>query len=69
MFGAHKGFDWILPPLSNSWVIFRIWIYKALNSSPIVDCYCMEAVPKVSILKGALGFGGFGLRGRGRLRL
>ena len=24
-------------------------IHKALNTSPVVDCYCMEAVPKVSV--------------------
>ena len=38
---------WIRPPLSNSWVIFIIWIYGALNSSPNTDCYCMGAVPNV----------------------
>ena len=37
---------WILPPLSNSWILFIIWRYKALNNSPIIDCYCMGAVPK-----------------------
>ena len=39
---------WILAPLSNSCVMFIIWIYKALNSnsSPIIDCCCMGAVPK-----------------------
>ena len=24
-----------------------MYVYKALNGSPIVDCYCMGAVPKV----------------------
>ena len=30
---------WVLPPPSNSWII--------PTSSPIIDCYCMGAVPKL----------------------
>ena len=30
------GLSWVLPSLSNS-----------LNSSPIIDCYCMGGIPKV----------------------
>ena len=41
------GLGWILPPLSNSWMIFSIWLYIALNRTPNMDCYWMGAVPKV----------------------
>ena len=37
----------VLPPLSSSWKIFIIKIYQDLNSSPIIDCYCMGAVPRL----------------------
>ena len=30
---------WVLPPLSNSWIIVIIWLYVALNRTPNVDCY------------------------------
>ena len=30
---------WMLPPLGSSCVIFIIEIYKALDSSPVIDCY------------------------------
>ena len=30
---------WILPPLSNSWVINIIWSYIARNRTPNIDCY------------------------------
>ena len=26
-----------------------IWLYQALNSSPITECYCMEAVLYVTV--------------------
>ena len=39
--------NWILPPLSNSWVILIIWLYIALNRTPNIDCYWVGAVPKL----------------------
>ena len=39
---------WVLPPLSNSWMILSmIWLYIALNRTPSIDCYWVGAVPKV----------------------
>ena len=37
---------WVLPPLSNSWIIGIIWLYIALNRTHNIDCYCVGAVPK-----------------------
>ena len=46
--GLRVGFRlWILPPLSNSWVIIKIWIYTALNRTTNIDCYCVGAVPNL----------------------
>ena len=28
-----------------------MFLYKALNSSPIIDCYCMGAAPKLESFK------------------
>ena len=42
-----KGLGWVLPPLSNSWMIFIVWLYIALNRTPNIDCYWVGAVPKV----------------------
>ena len=28
------GLGWVLPPLSNSWIITMIWLYIALNRMP-----------------------------------
>ena len=36
---------WVLPPLSNSWIIIIIWLYIALNRTPNIDCYWVGAVP------------------------
>ena len=36
------------PPLSNSWIMNLIWLYIALNMTPSIDCYWVEAVPKLS---------------------
>ena len=36
---------WVLPPLSNSWIIVIIWLYIALNRTPNIDCYWVGAVP------------------------
>ena len=43
----RKGIGWVLPPLSNSWIIPVIWLYIALNRTPNKDCYWGGAVPKV----------------------
>ena len=47
--GVHRlSYIWVLPPLSNSWIIFIIWLYIALNNrTPNIDCYWVEAVPKL----------------------
>ena len=37
---------WILPPLSDSWIMKIIWLYIALNRTPKIDCYWVRAVPK-----------------------
>ena len=36
-----RGFKvgWVLPPVSNSWIISIIWLYIALNRTPNIDCY------------------------------
>ena len=31
---------WVLPPLSNSWVMIIVWVYIALSRTPNIDCYC-----------------------------
>ena len=36
---------WILPPLSDSWIIVIIQLYIAVNRSPNIDCYWVGAVP------------------------
>ena len=41
------GKDWVLPPLTNSWIIIMISLYIALNRTPNIDCYWVGAVPKV----------------------
>ena len=40
---------WVLPPLSNGWIIIVIWLYIALNRTPNIDCYWVGAVPKVCL--------------------
>ena len=51
--GVH-GIGWVLPSLCDSWMIFIIYlylhIYIALNMTSNVDCYRVEAVPKVWVL-------------------
>ena len=32
--------------LSNSWILFIIWLFRALNRTPNIDCYWVGAVPK-----------------------
>ena len=39
--------SWVLPPLSNSWIIIIVWLYIALNRTPNIDCYWVGAVPKL----------------------
>ena len=38
---------WMLRPLSNSWIILIIWLYIAVNRTPIIDCYLVGAVPNL----------------------
>ena len=38
---------WVLPPLCNSWIIFLLYIYTALNMTPNIHCYRVGAVPKI----------------------
>ena len=38
---------WVLPSLSNSWLIHTIWLYIALNRTPNIDCYWVGAVPNI----------------------
>ena len=39
--------DLVLPPITNSWIIIIIGLYKALNRTRNIDCYWEGAVPKV----------------------
>ena len=34
-----KYMPWLLPPLSNSWIILIIWFYIAPSRTPNIDCY------------------------------
>ena len=44
----HMGIiSWVLPPLSNSWIIFIISFYIAFNRTLSIDCYWVGAVPKL----------------------
>ena len=43
---------WVLPSLSNSWIVIIIWLYIALNRTPNIDSYWVGAVPKIQ----GLGF-------------
>ena len=36
------------PPLSSSWIIIRIGLCIALESTPNIDCYWEGAVPKLN---------------------
>ena len=44
---SELGFRLGTAPLTNSWIIFILWSYIALNRTPNVDCYWGGAVPKV----------------------
>ena len=46
---------WVLPPLSNSWIIVIIWLYIGLTRTPNIICYWVGAVPKIGVK--VLGFG------------
>ena len=41
--------SWVLPPLSNSWIILIIWCYIALNRTPNIHCYWVGAVPNLQV--------------------
>ena len=36
---ANHGISWVLPPLTNSWIIIEIWLCIAINRTPNTDCY------------------------------
>ena len=38
---------WVLPPLSNSWMIVILWLYIALNRTPTIACHWVGAVPNL----------------------
>ena len=40
---------WVLPPLSNSWIINIVWLYTALNRILHIDCYWVGAVPNLNL--------------------
>ena len=43
-----QGLDWVLPPLTNSWIInIIIGLYIALNRTPKIHCFLVGALPKV----------------------
>ena len=46
VFEVVARIPWVLPPLSNSWIISIIWVFIALKRTPNIDCYWVGAVPK-----------------------
>ena len=38
---------WVVPPVSNSWIITKMWVYVALNRTHNIDCYWGGAVPNL----------------------
>ena len=44
---VRRHVDWVLPPLSNSWIMLMISLYIALSRTPNIDWYWVEAVPKM----------------------
>ena len=56
---------WVLPPLSNSWILLIIWLYIALNRTPNIDCYWGGRYPIIRLL----GFRGLGVRGGAQIRI
>ena len=55
------------PPSSNSWIVFIIGLYIALNRTHNIDCYCVRAVLKVYLIGFrvlGVGFRGLGLMAR-----
>ena len=39
---------WVQPPLCDSWIMFKIYLYKAPNKTPSIDCYWVGAVPNLN---------------------
>ena len=40
--GSRAGLspiNWVLPPLSNSWIMNIMWVYIALSRTPTINCY------------------------------
>ena len=46
-FRGCRYIGWILPRLSNSWIILIVWLYIALNRTPNIDCYWVGTVPNI----------------------
>ena len=47
-FSCSFGSTWVLPPLINSWKIYKIWLHGALSMTPIIHCYWVGAGPTVA---------------------
>ena len=43
----RNNITWVLPLLSNSWIIFILELYIALHRIPSIDFYWVGAVPKI----------------------
>ena len=41
------GYNWVLPPPSNSWITIVIWLYIGLNRTPKIDCYWGGQYPRL----------------------
>ena len=37
---------WVLPPLTNTWIIKILWLYVALYRTPHINCYWVGQYPK-----------------------
>ena len=44
-----KPRPWILLPLSNSWIIFIVWLHIAIHRSPNINCCWVGAVPNLDL--------------------
>ena len=42
---SNKVIGWVLPPLSNSWILTITWLYIARTRTPNIDCYWVEQYP------------------------
>ena len=44
---SNTTIPWVLPPLSDSWMMNIVWLDIAVNRTPNIDCYWVGAVPKL----------------------